>query len=342
MGDVSPQTSASAPPSNASAAASASASVPAASAATARKEPASSCAKAGKLGRYRDSPSVSLLADGSVLIAGGKQSDDGSFVTDVERFDPRTKTMNTAASLHDARARQGVAVAGDGRVVVVAGRNTASVEVYDPKKDEWTKVGAFAGASVNPNVVTLASGDVLMTGGDLMWKGAFVDGAFVFDTRTSKLRPVKKLPDQHLGVYALRQADGKVAFLGINPSQVDPSPNWTQPDGLYDPANDQWTTGPVTDPAAVALRSFVSGPEKYEVHAILGSAHTSGALLVAAEKDQGKWHGVVALQKGAAPSVVLNIPPGVLPENGNWGAVMPDDHSVVVLEGQDISVCALQ
>ena len=326
------------PTANASAAASASA--------HADKPPASPCTPAGKLARPRRAPSVSLLPDGTVLIAGGKEHDDGGFVADVERFDPRTKTLKPAAPLHEARAGAGAAVAGDGRVVVASGRATPSVEVYDPKKDQWTKVGALAGAVIDPAVVTLASGDVLIAGGDMMWKGAYLDDVYVFEVKTSKLRPVSKLPDQHLGKYVFRQADGKVAFLGRNPNQLELGPVWTGADAAYDPASNRLVTGPLTDPTALALRPYVAGPEQPSVSAILRPAKGDAPLLAGASIDArhkgGPWYGVVALHPGGKPpSIVVTMPQYKWGNPFEWGAVMIDDHTVVVVADSDIMMCPL-
>jgi hypothetical protein len=120
------------------------------------------CRTAAQLTVWRRAPSLSLLRDGTVLIAGGKQHDDGGFVTNVDRFDPRTGKLEAAAPLHEGRARHGAAVAADGRVVVASGRATASVEVYDPAKNTWTVAGKMAHEVVDPVVMPLPSGVVAL------------------------------------------------------------------------------------------------------------------------------------------------------------------------------------
>jgi hypothetical protein len=235
------------------------------------------------------------------------------------------KTLGPAAPLHEARAGQGAAVAGDGRVVVASGRATGSVEVYDPKKDQWTKVGALAGPVVDPAAVTLANGHVLIAGGDMMWKGAYLDAAYVFETKKDKIRPAAKLPDMHLGVVALRQADGKVALLGLTPGQTDLGPKWDGADAAYDPASDRWVSGPLSDPTAVALRAFVAGPEQYKVHAILRPAKGDVPLLVAAGTERGGQNAVFAIPAAGKPSAVLTLPATLF----EWSALMSDDRTVV-------------
>lgn len=307
--------------------ASPSASASAAPSAPEKPVPPSSCAVAARLARFRRNASLSLLADGTVLIAGGKQHDDGGFVADVDRFDPRTKTLKPAAKLRAARARHGAAVAGDGRVVVVSGRATPDVEVYDPKKDRWTKVGAVKTAVVDPAVVTLPSGDVLIAGGDLMWKGALSDEVLVFETKTSKLKKAAKLPDQQMGRFAFRLPDGRAAFVGARPTGAE-APEEI-PDAVYDQAADRWVTGPLADPTALALHAFTKLSKDADWSTVLLRPVQGQAPLLLVG-DKGVKKEVRAFQaSGKAPM------PLVFVDQMDASAVMIDEHTAVVAGGDE-------
>ena len=77
---------------------------------------------------------AALLADGNVLVAGGRSSS-GATAT-AELFNSQTNTWITAGSMKDARTSHTVTTLNDGRVLVVGGRadkvHLASAELYVP------------------------------------------------------------------------------------------------------------------------------------------------------------------------------------------------------------------
>ncbi len=212
------------------------------------------CVAAAQLRRFRRNPTLSLLGDGTVLIVGGKQHDDSGFVADVDRFDPKTRALRPAAPLRAARARHRAAVAGDGRVVVASGRVTSTIEVYDPKADRWSTAGSMKQSVVDPIVVTLPSGDVLIAGGDLMWKDTLTDEALVWQAKTGKLRAVAKLPDALMGRYALRLIDDRVVLVETRFFAGEPPV--TAPDAIFDEAHGTWKVGPIDDALVRTLHAL--------------------------------------------------------------------------------------
>lgn len=117
--------------------------------------------------------SASLLADGSVLIAGG--IDDPALdragepvLNRIERF--AGGEIRTLAPLHQARARHSATVLSDGRVLLVggfdaAGAAMADVEVWDPRTQISHVAASLRVARYEHTATRLTDGRVLVAGG---------------------------------------------------------------------------------------------------------------------------------------------------------------------------------
>jgi len=87
----------------------------------------------------RGSHTASLLADGTVLLAGGFNLDGGTFnhPLEAEVFDPLTESFTLAAPLNQGRSQHTATVLFDGRVLVVGGwsieqfSDLATAELYN-------------------------------------------------------------------------------------------------------------------------------------------------------------------------------------------------------------------
>lgn len=89
----------------------------------------------GSLARVRSNPTATLLPDGSVLIAGGR--DDGSNLSTAELYDPVSGTFKAAGSPAIARSSHTATLLSSGKVLLAGGRDNvrnilASAELYDP------------------------------------------------------------------------------------------------------------------------------------------------------------------------------------------------------------------
>jgi hypothetical protein len=121
---------------------------------------------AGKMTAARAEHTATLLPDGRVLIAGGKNAT--SVLSSAEIFDPATGLFTPTGNLGAARKGQTATALGDGRILLAGGYSNAplsSAEIYS--------LGAFttvptpmSAARYRHTAVVLNNGKVLLAGGE--------------------------------------------------------------------------------------------------------------------------------------------------------------------------------
>jgi hypothetical protein len=117
---------------------------------------------------------MALLKDGTLLIAGARESAPGFRSTDT--YDPATGTSRPAGRMN-ARLYGPATVLDDGRVLVAGGEDEMQMigdaELYDPAKREWTATGALQVPRDKHASILLPNGHVLITGGSdkTGWRG---------------------------------------------------------------------------------------------------------------------------------------------------------------------------
>ena len=86
-----------------------------------------------------------VTLDGQIYAVGGVVGDNQPFSKALERYNPITDTWTSLRPMSVGRGNPGVAVAADGRIIVVGGAGGVflsgtplqSVEAYDPQTDLW-------------------------------------------------------------------------------------------------------------------------------------------------------------------------------------------------------------
>ena len=113
-------------------------------------------------------PSITLLREGRVLVAGGldfgaatSEFSSPESIKTADIFDPGTGTWKPVASMNESTNDQSIAPLKDGRALVVRDTNA---EIYDPAEDTWTFAASTEVPRFSPGVVTLSDGRVLVTG----------------------------------------------------------------------------------------------------------------------------------------------------------------------------------
>lgn len=171
--------------------------------------PRFTCRVAGALREWRYNPVVSVLADGRVLVAGGRAKK--KWLTSTEIFDPTTGRSKRAGAIGQERALHTTVKLADGRVLVVGGGATP-IELYDPARKAWRVAGRIQQDAVGVAAVQLADGRVYIAGGELTARRQLSQLACLWSPKTGKLSPLRKLPQGIRGAAFLAD-DGKVVLL---------------------------------------------------------------------------------------------------------------------------------
>lgn len=135
-----------------------------------------------------------MLADGRVLIAGGRQHDAFGFLPDARIWDPASDTSIAVGNLAEKRAMHAAVRIANGKVVV-AGGIAAAVEVFDPATRTFRTIGTMTTKVTHPTMVALPDGGALIAGGDHDLKGALSEDVCVVDPTGTKLKSDPPLPE---------------------------------------------------------------------------------------------------------------------------------------------------
>jgi large repetitive protein len=138
--------------------------------------------RAQELGRFvatgemtvgRSGNTATLLADGTVLIAGGNSQASlrgtAEVLASAELFDPSTEMFVATGNLTTARSGHTGTLLPDGQVLIAGGYGPigylASAELYDPSTGAFTPTGEMTTAQAWHTATLLRNGKVLIAGG---------------------------------------------------------------------------------------------------------------------------------------------------------------------------------
>jgi hypothetical protein len=131
----------------------------------------------------RSYPTISLLSDGDVLVAGGwtyeypfPRAPSYTVYPSVEEYEPNTNTWTEVAPMAHPRADETATLMSDGSVLVTGGvdelqlggslySSVSSTEIYDPGTNTWTARAPMNLARAQHTATLLPDGDVLVAGG---------------------------------------------------------------------------------------------------------------------------------------------------------------------------------
>ena len=200
---------------------------------------------------------TSLLADGSVLFAGGQDGSNPGNFQDAIGWVKRFRPNDTWQSLGDMNAPTGrwypgLARLNDGRLLLMGGGTapsavrTATCEIFDPGTQSWTNTGEMGSAVEFPPSALLYNGKVLRTWGSIpqlydVGTGTWSDtGQFVNSNRG--------FPG-HSDHSLLVLTDGRALIVGALDTIGAPMTEF------YDPLTAQWSNG--TSPSLTRFQSEI-------------------------------------------------------------------------------------
>jgi hypothetical protein len=127
----------------------------------------------GQMSAQRSNPSATLLPDGRVLVAGGRNNT-GTDLTTAEIFDPASQAFTAVAPMGAARSSHAAALLSFNNNVLVFGGSSngtslAAAELYDPGTNTWTttasmaapRVGGFAAARPDGGAIAMGGGPTI-------------------------------------------------------------------------------------------------------------------------------------------------------------------------------------
>lgn len=202
---------------------------------------------AGSMTEARSGPSVALLPDGRVLVAGGWASTEpfGPKLASSELFDPATGTWTATGNMTERRHGHSATLLPNGTVLVAGGYDggrSATAELYDPITGTWTSTGSLPEPFLGHAATLLPDGTVLVVGGDAPSGGGAVGWAHaaVYDPATGTWTVTGSMITPRLAHSATLLPDGRVLVSG-GKAYGGPSAGLSRDAERYDLVAGTWT-----------------------------------------------------------------------------------------------------
>ena len=170
----------------------------------------------GDLHTARDTHTATLLHNGLVLVAGGRNSGSADSRS-AELYDPATGTWTRTRPLHAGRFYHTATLLSDGRVLVVGGDSVdgerGSAELYDPASGTWALTGRLNVARQLHSATLLSDGRVLVAGG-FDRSNLITSSVELYDPATGTWTVADSLATPRFSHTATLLVDGKVLVAG--------------------------------------------------------------------------------------------------------------------------------
>ncbi|GHH03856.1 kelch repeat-containing protein [Comamonas sp. JC664] len=173
----------------------------------------------GSLNLPRNGHTAALLPDGRVLVIGGSDAARNAQTT-AELYDPATGTWTLAGAMTVGRENSTTTLLPSGKVLTTGGFHSnpfttfyAAADVYDPGVQGWFPAGNLSMAQVDPQMVLLSNGRVLMVGGRSS-TGTALTAATQYDRAANTWSPAAGLATARADTTATLLASGEVLVVG--------------------------------------------------------------------------------------------------------------------------------
>ena len=198
----------------------------------------------GSMATGRARHSATLLGDGSVLIAGGYDSQYRP-LDSAELYDPVLGIWTPTGRMTTPRVWHTATLLSDGRVLVAGGSVNlpASVpdtaEIYDPVTGTWTPTGSMNTQRAWLDAATLKDGRILVSGGWDYVANKALGSAELYDPATGRWTPTGSLVAGRYGHTLTVLEDGSVlAVRGTSSGDLEDTLRGAE---LYDPHSGTWS-----------------------------------------------------------------------------------------------------
>lgn len=267
----------------------------------------------------RTEATTTVLANGQVLVAGGKTVTNGAVgaTATAELYNPATGRFTATGSMPIAVGDATAALLADGEVLVVGGDTpangaltpTGAAELYDPATGSWSSVAPLPAklAVFGAVSVRLANGLVLVAGGARVVRNATSATADVelYHPASRSWTRASGMPGAGVvDAVAAQLANGDVLVAGGENELLNGARSTTSSSAVYSVARGRWTSTPPM-PLAVQWAS-AARLANGDVLVAGGSTTTAGTPTPAAELFD--------------PATATWATTGSLPGAGSYGA----------------------
>ena len=277
---------------------------------------------AGSMSTPRFTPSMTVLLDGRVLVAGG--SAPGQSLSSAEIYDPVTQTFRpTSAPMANVHNSPSAVLLNDGRVMVDGGNfiTAPAIEIYDPASDTFSAPEQPASRHLEAPLLKLPDGRILLAGGtdSLQVPTTLVE---IFDPASGHWSRAADLSIARWAQGEVLFPDGRVLIAGGRGTSEYPDSE------LYDPAAGTSTVIQQTfsQPIAVPLAGARAAVVETASFWTFDEASASFTQIIPSLRATNQAvtllsNGFVLLAGGVEP--IAGVPqPAILMVDANLGALL--------------------
>jgi hypothetical protein len=212
---------------------------------------------------FHDGGSVTRLANGEVLLAGGYNafSSPPAFIATAELYNPSIGQWTVTGSLPSARRYQAAVLLPNGEVLIAGGEDSsfssiADAALYNPTTGAWQPTTSMHEGRLLPAAELLGNGTVLLAGGSDVSNGSFpspLTGAEIYDPSTGEWTSIANMPSA--GGLGAPLPNGDV--LVVRNAFFDPGTGTWTATGPF--PNGTHTIGPTTATLLTTGRVLLTG-----------------------------------------------------------------------------------